>query len=69
MNLTQKAKDDNQIMKLLKVNEIHHVIAKTDKGDLTLMLRKGQTESDYQCVLDAVPCEKKATKQLLSLLF
>lgn len=60
-------KSDTKIMNLLKVTEIRHYVAQTNKGDLTLMLRKGDNE--YRLVLDAVPLEDELSKELLALLF
>lgn len=60
-------KQDHKIMEILGVNEIRHLIAHTSKGELTFMLRQGGTE--YQFVLDAVPVEKNANKELTDILF
>ena len=68
-DLEQMAKNDNLVMLSLKVNEIAHVIAQTDKGTLTMKLNKGGGASDYSFVLDAVPLDEKKTKELLGLLF
>lgn len=65
--LTKKAKIDNLAMTSLKLEEIRHVIAHTDKGDLCLMLRKGGSGRDYKFVLDAVPVEEEKNKELMSL--
>ena len=56
---------DQLIMKVLKTSEISHVLAKTNKGDLTLKLIFG--EKDYRFFLDAVPMEDKENKQLIKL--
>lgn len=64
-NLKDLAAKDNKIMELLNVNEIHHIAARTDKGDLTLMLRKGQKARDYRFILDAVPQDEAKNKELL----
>lgn len=66
-NLTQWAKQDNLAMKVLKVNELRHIICSTDKGDLSLMLRKGGTERDYRFILDAVPLDEAKNKELMQL--
>ena len=58
---------DNLIMKVLKISEISHILAKTNKGDLTLRLAYEETEKDYKFVLDAVPVEDKQNKELLDL--
>lgn len=54
-------------MEVLGVTEIRHYVAQTNKGDLTLMLRKG--ESEYNFVLDAVPLDKDMNKELMELLY
>lgn len=51
----------------MKVSELAHTIAKTDKGDLTLKLVYGQTGDDYTFVLDAVPFDQEQNKQLIAL--
>jgi hypothetical protein len=58
-------KNDNELMKMLKVGEIRHVLAHTDKGDLCLMIRKGQLMGDYRFVLDAVPVSEEVNKYLI----
>ena len=54
-------------MDLLKVQELRHYIADTNKGALTLMLRHGETK--YQFVLDAVPVERDIHDELMDALF
>lgn len=66
-NLTNKAILDNRLMKLAKVDEIRHVLAHTNKGDLCLMLKKGETEHEYRFVLDAVPFETNVNRELLEI--
>lgn len=61
------AKSDTKIMEILGVEELRHLIAETNKGSLTLMLRKGETE--YHLVLDAVPLNKEDNKDLMQILF
>jgi galactose-1-phosphate uridylyltransferase len=58
---------DLKIMELLGINEIRHLIAHTNKGELTLMLRKG--ENRYRFVLDAVPVSEIFNKELMDLLY
>lgn len=58
---------DDQIMKLLDVSTINRVICHTNKGILTLQIRKG--EKNYQLVLDAVPLSKSLNKELMDILF
>lgn len=64
----QKALKDNKIMKILGVKEIRHHIAITDKGELTLMLRKDERAIDYRFVLDAVPLDDEKNGELKELL-
>lgn len=66
-SLTLKSQRDNQLIKLLKVNEIRHIVCHTDKGDFCLSLTKGGTEKDYKFVLDAVPTDTKLNKELLEI--
>lgn len=65
--LKQKAERDNRLMKLLRVGEIRHIIAHTDKGDFCLSLPKDGKAKDYRFVLDAVPIEDKENKELLDI--
>src|SRR6185295_12468239 len=58
---------DTKIIELLDMKELSRVIAHTDKGILTLQLRKG--ENTYHLVLDAVPVEKALNKELMDLIF
>ena len=67
MTLTKKADQDNALMHVLRINEIAHVLAQTDKGVLTLRLRKGETAKDYTFVLDSVPYTKDVNDKLLEL--
>ncbi len=60
-------KQDNEVMKILKVNVIQRVVCHTDKGILTLQIRKGDTK--YHLVLDAVPLDKDDNKELMDMLF
>lgn len=66
--LNEKARIDNLVMKSIKVQEISHVIANTNKGQLTLRLNLGGTGKDYRFVLDAVPFNEKDSDKLLGLL-
>lgn len=66
-SLTIKAQRDNQLMRLLKVNEIRHIVCHTDKGDFCLALTKDGKDKDYRFILDAVPVESKLNKDLLKL--
>lgn len=63
-----RATKDNKVMKILGSKEIRHYIARTDKGELYLMLREGESAIDYRFVLDAVPVDDE-TNLLLKELF
>lgn len=67
LTLSQMADRDNLIMKALKVSEVSSIIAKTNKGELTLRLKYEGTGNDYRFTLDAVPLEDKENKELLKL--
>lgn len=56
------SKTDNEIMRVLKVNEISHILAKTNLGELTVKLKK--EEDTYNFFLDAVPFEEKENVEL-----
>lgn len=66
-NLKEKAKIDNAIISALKLTEIRHIIAHTNKGDLCLMLPKDGLAKDYRFVLDAVPYDDKTNSELMAL--
>ncbi len=66
-SLTLKATRDNQLMKLLKVEEIRHIVCHTNKGDFSLALTKDGTAKDYRFILDAVPVEPKLNGELLEI--
>ena len=58
-------KTDKEVMRLLKVKELRHLIAGTDKGDLSLMIRKDEPMTEYRFVLDAVPVSDEVNNFLL----
>lgn len=60
-------KSDHKIMESLGVTELRHFVAQTNKGELTLMLRKGETK--YRLVLDAVPVSEEVHDELMPILF
>lgn len=60
-------KTDNQIMSLLKLNTINRLICQTDKGMLTLQIRK--EENNYHLLLDSVPLNEDENNELMSMLF
>lgn len=64
MNTSSK---DNEIMSLINVNEISRLICNTDKGTLTLKIRKGT--STYFFLLDSVELSKEINKELFELLY
>lgn len=67
--LQEKAKIDNEIMKLLKISSIDHIIARTSLGDLTLRLHWEGTSEDYVFVLDSVQQDKETNQKLLKLFY
>lgn len=58
---------DDKIIKILKVSELRHMLAHTNVGDLTVLIRKG--EKEYTFCLDAVPVNKEQNKELKELYF
>lgn len=66
-NLMFNSQRDNTIMSIAKVNQLRHVLAHTDKGDLTVGLNKGQTDLEYAFFLDAVPMSKEQNKDLITI--
>lgn len=66
-SLIEKSETDNMIMTLLGTSEIRHIIAHTNKGELSLMLPFKGTAEDYKFILDAVPLEAKDNKELIEL--
>lgn len=67
--LINKAKVDNALMRGLKVKEIGHTMAWTDRGNLILKLRAGEDWRKYKFCLDAVPVTDKLNQSLLKLYF
>lgn len=67
--LDHKAKMDNALMRGLKVKEIGHRLALTDKGDLVLKLNLKQDWRGYKFYLDAIPVDEGQNKALLKLYF
>lgn len=59
------AKFDNKLMDILKVTQIRHPLGWTDKGEFSLLLRKG--EKTYTYMLDTVPLEKEDSDKLIKL--
>jgi hypothetical protein len=57
---------DQALMRQLLVDEIRHVICHTNRGILTLQLRKGESKKDYLFVLDSVPLSKESNKEMFS---
>ncbi len=60
-------RQDSKIMETLNVSTINRIICNTDKGYLTLQIRKG--ENKYHLVLDAVPLLPETNKELMEILF
>lgn len=67
MNIQNSLKLDDQIFKQLDLKTINRLICTTDKGVLSLQIRKG--EQNYHLCLDSVPVEKELNKTLMDLLF
>jgi|SRR6185312_8999564 len=66
-NKMKTAKQDNEIMKILKVSEISRIICDTNMGTLKLRIRKGET--NYQFLLDAVELPKDMNKELMEAIY
>lgn len=60
-------KADDLLMKNLELKTINRLICTTDKGVLSLQIRKG--EQNYHLCLDSVPLNKELNKTLMDLLF
>jgi len=60
-------KKDNELMTLLKLDEINRIICDTNMGTLKLRIRKG--EKEYGFVLDSVELDKETNYQLFELLY
>lgn len=58
---------DQRIILLLKLKSIKHYISGTDKGEIELELKKG--ESHYEWLLDSVPLTDKETTDELDRLY
>jgi hypothetical protein len=65
MDINELAKIDNLIMEVIKVKELNRIVAKTDKGNLTMKIEKGET--DYKFFLDSIPLNKEKNANLLDL--
>ena len=66
--LEKMALRDNALMRVMKVTELSHIIAKTNLGDLVLKLVKGGKGADYVFVMDAVPFSDDDNKEIMALL-
>jgi len=60
-------KQDKETMSALNVSEIRRIICDTDKGLLSLVLKKNTDE--YFLMLDAVHLDKETNKTIMELLF
>ena len=58
---------DNKIMLVTKTNEIRHILANTDKGQLTVGLSKGQSDLMYQFYLDSIPYSRENNDELVKI--
>lgn len=65
--MSNTIKIDDAVMKLLDLKTINRLICNTDKGTLSLQIRKG--EKKYHFVLDAVPLDKEVNDQLMDIIF
>lgn len=65
--MENKKKIDDKVIKLLGLKVIRRLLCKTDKGELELVIRKG--ENAYFLTLDAVPLEKEINEELMGILF
>lgn len=63
INISDKIRTDQMVMGITKTNSVSHIIAKTDKGELTLKINKGDIA--YTFHLDAVPYDDKTNRELL----
>lgn len=66
----KQAQRDQRIIKLFSkmgVEYITHPVAQTNKGELAVMLRKGETAADYRFVFDSVPVEDEDNDTLKEL--
>lgn len=66
--LERMALRDNSLMRVMKVTELSHIIARSNLGDLVLKLVKGGKGGDYVFVLDAVPFNDSDNKEIMTLL-
>lgn len=60
---------DNALMRSLKVGELGHKLASTDRGELILKLPFKGEWRDYKFHLDAVPVDEVQNKSLLKLYY
>lgn len=67
LNMDKTKKIDDQVFKTLDVKVIRRLICLTDKGQLDLVIRKG--ENNYFLSIDSVPCEKEINDKLMDILF
>jgi len=60
-------KQDDLVIKALDLKVIRRLICITDKGQLDLVIRKG--ENNYFLSIDSVPLEKEMNDKLMGILF
>lgn len=60
-------KQDDAVMKALDISIIRRLICITNKGQLDLVIRKG--ENNYFLSIDSVPLEKEINDKLMDILF
>lgn len=68
-HLEHMAQVDNALMRSLKVSELGHKLASTDRGELLLKLPFKGEWRDYRFYLDAVPVDDVQNKSLLKLYY
>lgn len=65
--MENKKKIDDAVMKALNAKVIRRLICITDKGNLDLVIRKG--ENNYFLSIDSVPLDKETNDKLMGILF
>jgi hypothetical protein len=62
-NIEINIERDQELMEILKVNEISYLIAHTDRGELALSLRSG--EDDYRFTFNSAPVDDELNDELM----
>lgn len=66
--LEKLAQRDNFLMRVMKISQLSHIIAKTNRGDLVLQFPYEGKAEDYRFVLDAVPFSDEDNNKIMELL-